>query len=75
MIVFGTDCNFFIVLPIQLKTCRFKFLFYMSKCARPKNRVRFRGFVRPNASERARSTSGAQFVQVCVSLVISLFFV
>ena len=49
MIVFGIHCNFFIDLPIRLKTCRSDVLFPFdkAKCKRPKNRVRLRGFPRP----------------------------
>ena len=57
MIVFGIHCNFFIVLPIRLKTCRSSFfvLFYKAKCSRPKNRVRLRGFARPSSPDRHRA--------------------
>ena len=51
MIVLGIHCNFFIDLPIRLKTYRsdvfFVFRFDKLKCKRPKNRVRLRGFARP----------------------------
>ena len=30
MIVFGNDCNFFIVLPIPLKTCRYNDFFFFT---------------------------------------------
>ena len=41
MIVFGIHCNFLIVLPIRLKTCRSNvFSLYKAKCARLKNRAR-----------------------------------
>ena len=45
--VFETYCNFFTVLPIQLKTCRsngffcFFFFFCKAKCAHPIFRARF----------------------------------
>ena len=52
MIVFGIQFNFFIVLPIPLKTCRSNVFFYKAKCARPKNRARLRDFPRPSALDR-----------------------
>ena len=59
MIVFGIHRNFFIVLPIQLKTCGSDcfFLFYKGKCV-----------------ERAQSASGLQFVQAWITFqkVVSL---
>ena len=43
MIVFGIYCNFFIVLPIRLKTCRSNAFFsFKAICARTKNWVRLR---------------------------------
>ena len=55
MIVFGTDCNFFIALPIQLKTCRFNVIFYVSKCTHTNIRARLRGFARLKAPDRHRA--------------------
>ena len=52
MIVFGTHCNFFIVLPIRLKTCTFNGFLGASQ--------------RFCASEHARSASGEQIIQVCI---------
>ena len=50
MIAYGIHCNFFIVLPIRLKTCRSNgFFFYKAKCARPKNGARLRGLARLSA--------------------------
>ena len=49
MIVFGIYCDFFIVLPIWLRTSIsnvFFVFFYKAKCARPKNRARLRGDAR-----------------------------
>ena len=55
MIVFGIDSNIFIVLPVWLKTCRSNGVFFCrSKCACPKNRVRFRGFACPSVPYRHR---------------------
>ena len=48
MIAFGIHCNFFIVLPIRLKTCRSNdFLFFTRQNvrARPKNRARLKGLL------------------------------
>ena len=56
MIVFGIHCNFLIVLPIQLKTCRSNSFFLFTR-----QNVRLKGF----ACLNARSASGAQFVQAC----------
>ena len=54
MIVFGIKYNFFIGLPIQLKTCRFNdfFLFYEVKFVRPKHSARLRSFARPSNLSR-----------------------
>ena len=48
MIVFGILCNFLIVVPNRLKTCRSDvfFLFYNANCERLKIQVRLRGFAR-----------------------------
>ena len=48
MIVFGILCNFLIVVPNRLKTCRSDvfFLFYNANCERLKTQVRLRGFAR-----------------------------
>ena len=53
MIVFGIHCNFFIVLPIRLKTCSFNgfFNFYKAKCACQKNQAGLRGFARPTTPD------------------------
>ena len=55
MIVFGIHCNFFIVLPKRLKTCRLMDFFKKEKFARPKNRVRLKGFARPSVPDRHRA--------------------
>ena len=63
MIVFRIYCNFFIVLPIRLKTCRSDgfFRFLQGKiCAPEKSGAALQRFWVP---ERARSASDAQFVQ------------
>ena len=51
MIVFGTDCNFFTVLPIQLKTCRFNvFFFFMFQNVRARKIGRVSEVLRVRAS-------------------------
>ena len=62
MIVFGIYCDFFIVLPIWLRTSIsnvFFGFFYKAKCARPKNRARLRGDARSSVLDghRARNLS------------------
>ena len=64
MIIFRIHCNFFIVLPIRLKTCNPNvfLLFFTRQNVRAQNIGRVSEVLRP---ERARSASGAQFVQAC----------
>ena len=54
MIVFGIQCNFFIVLPIWLENCRSSvfFVFYKAKWAHLKNQARLRDFPRFYALDR-----------------------
>ena len=61
MIVFGIHCNFFIVLCIQLKTCRSNVFFFSTR-----QHVRAWKIWRVSEVLRARSTPGAQFVCVCI---------
>ena len=42
MIVFGNACNFFIVLPIPLKTCRYNDFFFFTPI--PLKTCRYNGF-------------------------------
>ena len=58
MIVFGIHSNFFIVLPIQLKTSVFSIL--QGKMCAPEKSGALQRFYAP---ELARLTSGAQFLQ------------
>ena len=57
MIAFEIHCNFYIVLPIWLKTCRSNsfFCFLHSKNCAPKKSRRLRGFTIPNAPDRHRA--------------------
>ena len=50
MIVFGIYFNFFIILPIQLKTGSYNG-FLVNGFLSSKNRVRLRGFARPSAPD------------------------
>ena len=63
MIVLGIHCNFFIVLPTWLKTCRSNAFFFFT---RQKMRTWFVGRV-PEVLciWTRRSASGTQFVQAC----------
>ena len=63
MIVFVINCNFFIVLPIQLKTCSSNDFFLFTR-----ESVRARNIGRVSEVLRARPrliASGAQFIQAC----------
>ena len=61
--VFRIHCTFFIALPIRLKTCRSNVFFVFTRQnVRARKIRRVQRFCVP---ERARSTSGAQFVQAC----------
>ena len=61
MMVFRIKCNFFIVLPIRLKTCRLnRFFFFTMWCVRAFYRQVSQMFCAP---ERARSAWGVQFVK------------
>ena len=53
MIVFGIHSNFFIVLPVQLKTSVFSIL--QGKMCTPENLARCRGFTRPSSPDRHRA--------------------
>ena len=68
MIVFGTYFNFFIVLPIRLKTS-ISNGFLQSKMCTPEKSGSSQRFCSP---ERVRLSSGAHFVQVCYSILKSL---
>ena len=72
MIVFGIHCNFFIVLPIRLKTCSFNgfFNFYKAKCACQKNQEGLRGFALPTAPDwhLARNFSRLDFASITLRL-------
>ena len=59
--IFGTHCNFFIVLPIRLKTCISNGFFFLKKgkMCTPKKWAGPSGF----APERNTSASGEQFAQ------------
>ena len=66
IIVFVIHCNFFIVLPIRLKTCGSNvFSFYKAKCARPKNQGHLRGCVRPSALDWHRACNLSRPVSAC----------
>ena len=58
MMVFGTHCNFFIFLPIGLKTCRSNVFFFFTRQNISTRKIgRLRGFTRPSAPERHRARS------------------
>ena len=60
MMVFRINCNFFIVLPIRLKTCRLnRFFFFTTWSMRAFYRKVSQMFCAP---ERARLAWGVQFV-------------
>ena len=62
MIVFGIDCNSFIVVPIRLKTCRSNaFFFFIRQNVRARKIGRVSEFL---LAQVRRSASGAQSVQV-----------
>ena len=71
MIVFGIHWNFFIVLPIRLKTCRSNGVFLQGRMCAPEFRARFRGFTRSNAPDRHR-TRNLSRPEVTTSPIINL---
>ena len=71
IIVFETHCDFFIVLPIRLKTCRSNdFSCLRVEICAPEKLGLFQRFRTP---ERAGEASGAQFVQAVRTNLINLF--
>ena len=71
MIVFGIQCNFFIVLPIRLETCRYN---AFSSLKRQNVRARKIGHVSDVLrAKRTQSASGVQFVQASSNFPRLLF--